>query len=360
MLRHKIKNLLEKGYNVYHYIQIVRCEKASLASKRKQWKKIRLTPEQKGEIKAVYGRRIGCKWHRLYQSYTGIYNKYYFPEILFSSRLETKLCPRRICKSLQDKSLVEILYATVPGLKFPKTIIVNSSGLYYDTERNIISKEEAVAAVLSWCKENAFIIKPTVGSMAGDKFMKFESASVDREDILELFRSYGKNFIIQECMRNHESIRALYDKSYNTFRIMTYILNDKLYHAPLILRIGRFGKVTDDEIYIGVSEDGVLADTAISYEGERYLAHPDTNIRFAGIHIPGVRQLVECAYACHRKTPHTKFISWDFSLNEEGAPILIEANMLGHSVWFPQIVYGVGIFGENTRQALELIGICRE
>ncbi len=357
MLRLKFKKFFSELYNMYHYFYIVRCEKAAIAAKKNQWKQIVLTPEQEQEIKSIYGKRISCKWHRLYQSYTGVFNKDYFPEILFSSKLEPKLCPRNICKVLQDKSLVEILYASVPGLKFPRTVIVNSSGIYYDAERNIITKEAAAYSVERWCAQNAFIIKPTTDTKEGHNVLKFRSATVNRDKALELFRKYGKNFIIQECMRNQEEIQALYDKAFNTFRIMTYILNDKLYHIPPILRVGRFGKEIDDELYIGVSDEGILSAEAFSYEGERYLAHPDSHITFSGYHIPGVPKLVECAYACHKKTPHTKFISWDLSLSEAGDPILIEANLLGHSAWFPQVVCGASTFGENTKPMLELIGI---
>lgn len=357
MLKHSMKDINTYIYNLYRYIHIVRCEKSALASKKSQWRKVVLTPEQKREIRSVYGKRISNKWHRLYQSYTGIYNKDYLPEILFSSRLEPKLCPRSICKILQDKSLVEILYASVPGLKFPKTIIVNSSGLYYDAARNIIDEATAATAVVNWSDGEAFIIKPTTNTKEGDNVRKYKATTVNMEKVLELFRQYKKNYIVQECVRNHPAIGKLYDRSLNTFRIMTYILNDQLYHTPVIFRIGRNGKEIDDELYVGISDEGILSQMAFTYEGERYLSHPDSGITFDGYYIPGVPLLIECACACHKKTPHTKFISWDFALDVAGNPILIEANMLGHSAWFPQVVCGVSTFGENTKQMLELIGI---
>ena len=64
--------------------------------------KVQLTKEQKAEIQAFYKEHYGTKikthWHRLYQSYTGTFRKDYFPEILFSSRLEPKTNPYQIAE----------------------------------------------------------------------------------------------------------------------------------------------------------------------------------------------------------------------------------------------------------------------
>ena len=359
MLKQSIKNHTYYVYNLYRYVHTVRYEKSALALKKSQWRKVILTPEQKREIRSIYGNKVSNKWHRLYQSYTGVFNKDYFPEILFSSRLEPKLCPRGICKVLQDKSLVETMYATVPGLKFPKTVIVNCSGLYYDAARSVVDETTAATAVENWCSGKDFIIKPTTNTKEGDNVRKFKATTVSREKVLELFRQYRKNFIVQECIKNYQAIGSLYDKSLNTFRIMTYILNNQLHHTPVIFRIGRNGKEIDDELYVGISDEGILSREAYTYDGERYLSHPDTGMIFEGYYISGIPLLLECAYGCHKKTPHTRFISWDFALDETGAPILIEANLLGHSAWFPQVVCGVSTFGENTKQMLELIGIRR-
>ena len=36
-------------------------------------------------------------------------------------------------------------------------------------------------------------------------------------------------------------------------------------------------------------------------------------------------------------------------------PILIEANLINQSIWFPQIVHGKGGFGKNTSELLHLL-----
>jgi hypothetical protein len=149
----------------------------------------------------------------------------------------------------------------------------------------------------------------------------------------------------------------LYDRSLNTFRIMTYILEDKLYHAPLLLRIGCSDSLIDDKLYIGLNDEGYLREEAYSLEGKKYRTHPDTGITFYNYFIPNVHKVIECAYNCHKKTPHTKLISWDFALDKNNNPILIEANLLGHTAWFSQVACGESTFGDHTKQMLQLIGL---
>lgn len=353
-----VKRLLTSLETGYHYFYSYKHDKAALEAKKYLWKQIRLTAEQQKEIRGVYGNKVSNKWHRLYQAYTGRYNKDYFPESLFSTKLEPILCPRNICTVLQDKSLVEILYASVPGIKFPKTIILNCSGIFYDGNRNIINRDLAINYVEHWNRNADFVIKPTMNSEEEKNILKGRKEESFREaQISQLLDRYQTNYIVQECVTNCDEVRALYDTSLNTFRVMTYILEDKLYHGPLLLRMGCFGSTIDDSLYIGVSDEGYLKEEAFSFSGKKYRIHPDSGIAFHNYYIPNVYKVIESAYNCHKKTPHTKFISWDFALDKNNNPVLIDANLLGHSSWFSQVVCGESTFGDRTKQMLELIGL---
>jgi hypothetical protein len=349
-------------FDFYHYIYIYLHEVRYIKAQKKLWKDVILTKEQEKELQAVFGKKTSNKWHRLYQSYTGEFNKDYFPEILFSTKLEPILCPRGICEVLQDKGLIGVLYHSVPELRLPKTVIVNCSGIFYDGNRNIINKETAADLVYEWSKRKRFVIKPTVGTHSGaGVVIGKQDAYNSSEEILTLFHGYKKNFIVQEYIINSKELRALYDNSLNTIRIMTYILEDKLYHAPLILRIGKGGNEVDNVgiggLFVGLSDDGYLKKEAFTRKGEGYCVHPDSRIRFEGYPITGIDKIIECAFACHKKTPHTKFISWDFTFDENNVPVLIEANLLGHSSWLPQAASGVSTFGSNTNKMLDKIRV---
>ena len=59
-------------------------------------KQVHLTNKQKREIdtfyKQNYGKKIPYKWHRLYTSYTGIFDAQYIPELIFIPIIEKNLC----------------------------------------------------------------------------------------------------------------------------------------------------------------------------------------------------------------------------------------------------------------------------
>ena len=57
----------------------------------------------------------------------------------------------------------------------------------------------------------------------------------------------------------------------------------------------------------------------------------------------------------HANLPYLGILSWDLSLDTEGAVGLIEVNTTGQSAWFCQMVNGESLFGENTGKMLQLI-----
>ena len=55
----------------------------------------------------------------------------------------------------------------------------------------------------------------------------------------------------------------------------------------------------------------------------------------------------------HEMVPQIGVVNWDFTVDEKGEPVLIEANISGGSVWLPQMAHGVGAFGEQTKEVLQ-------
>ena len=55
----------------------------------------------------------------------------------------------------------------------------------------------------------------------------------------------------------------------------------------------------------------------------------------------------------HTLLPQLGCYNWDFTLNEQGEPVLIEANTDNGGVWILQMAHGKGYFGERTGEILE-------
>lgn len=85
-------------------------EMKNIWSKRKVFKNVKLTQEQKNEIdlfyKKNYGKKIPYWWHRLYQSYTGKFDAKYIPEYIYSVKIEPKVNNRIKVLPFEDKNLL--------------------------------------------------------------------------------------------------------------------------------------------------------------------------------------------------------------------------------------------------------------
>ena len=192
-------------------------EKKKMKDKRRkrEYESIQLTESQNKEIqdfyKKYYGRKIDTRWHKMYQSFTGNYDYRYFPEILFSSKLETKLSDKTIASIFTDKSMVELLYKDIDGLYIPKTVVLCCSGIFYDTNRNIISKDDAIKKLYN-CGQK--IIKKTIDSSSGRGVLLINVKNgKDIKNNLELdqlLEQFGLNFIVQEVINNSEDILESY------------------------------------------------------------------------------------------------------------------------------------------------------
>lgn len=55
----------------------------------------------------------------------------------------------------------------------------------------------------------------------------------------------------------------------------------------------------------------------------------------------------------HCAIPQVGVINWDFTIDKEGNPVLIEANINGGSVWLFEMAHGVGAFGDKTADILK-------
>lgn len=311
-----------------------------------------------------YGTEISGRWHRLYQSINDTFDPQYFPDIIFSTKLEPKLNPIIYSKFISDKSLTELIYSNVPGIKFPQTIVLNCSGTFYDGERNLIDYERALQLLNN---SGDIVIKPIIGGSSGKgvQIISFNDSGLlaGNKSVNSILEEYKQNYIVQARLKANTQYSTLYQHSINTIRLITYIVKDEIHHAPLCLRMGNNMKQVDNihagGLVIGVSDNGILNQYAykLGYANkkERYKAHPDTGIVFKEYQLPGTLEMISVAKELHKKTPHLGIISWDFTFDENNKVVLVEGNYFGQSIWFPQIVHAKAFFGRHTQNMLNLL-----
>lgn len=314
--------------------------------------------ETENLYKENYGEEIDLTWHKHYTSFTNKFDKYYFPEILFIPEFEYIMnSNKEYCKVMEDKNILPI-FAEYAKIKMPKTIVSCQEGLYKNANNEIIGKEEVVKILENY---GYCFAKPSIDSCSGQGCMLLNiHDNIDqnsKKSTQQVIDELGENFIIQEQIKCHESIRKIYEGSVNTFRIMTYRWKDKIKAAPAIMRIGRNGSVVDNAhaggIFIAINNDGTLHKTAFTQFNDQYTVHPNSKTVFEGYKIEGFSNTIDAVKKLHAIVPNIGVINWDMTIDEDGNPVLIEANINGGGIWVFQEAHGKGPFGEDTEEILQ-------
>ena len=354
-LKKYLKDTIMNFDVIYHKRWLRKYEIEKINSKAALWKQVEICDDDLDKIKQIYGTDADTRWHRYYAYFTGKMDPFYLPENIFSTKMEWVLNPYRLCSELEDKALLPLLFGCVPDLQIPRTIICKSYGRYYDGGHSILTEKQAKEKLANFFIENdKAIMKPTRDTSSGRNVKLLL-----QENYKDLLSWDDDHFVIQEVVINQNDIRALNPSSLNTLRVMTYICDGEFFCAPLLLRVGVGNNVVDNAhaggIFIGVNDDGTFCKTAFSEYGEKHDFHPSSRIQFEGYSIDGVQRIRDTALICHKRIPQLGMVSWDFTINEKGQPVLIEANLFSQSVWLPQIAHGKSIFGKNTEKMLKLI-----
>lgn len=324
-----------------------------------------LSQEQKAAIDSLYQNNYGSKipytWHRHFTAFTGNFDVKYFPELLYIPEFEHFMNPdRAYTKALSDKNLLPIIAQSL-GIRTPELVAARINGVYHDGKYHIISEAEFFHLL-----ENVgeIFIKPSVNSSSGNGcFLLNIQDSVDKKEgnIKQIVQKLGDNFCIQRPIQMHPSISEIYPNSVNTFRIITYYWKDKVYAMPVIMRMGRGGNYLDNAhaggMFIAVDNDGTLHEKAFTEFREEYTEHPDTHLKFDGYKIAGggVLQSIRAAVTMHEAISQIGVVNWDFTIDKDNKPVLIEGNMNSGSVWLIEMAHGKGPFGDQTEEILQWI-----
>ena len=244
--------------------------------------------------------------------------------------------------------------------RLPETIIWNCNGVITDCCHKVVTVKEAIKRISDY---GSAIIKPTVDTSSGEgvRLIKMKSGMDERtgETAEEVLQSYHHNYIVQEYIEQSRYLSNIYSGSLNTFRVISYICEGQVSLAPIAMRIGSNGSYLDNlhagGMGIGIHNDNTLRKAAFTEMGERYEKHPDSGVIFDGYAIPPIDGIRKAAVELHGRIPQIQMISWDWALDKNDIPILIEINISGQAVWFPQMLNGEPIFGEHTEYFANLI-----
>ena len=358
IIKNDLKLMLEKG--LIRHMRRLEYIKYKDQRRINIYDTINLTTEQKRKIDELYvrnyGERIPYIWHQHFTAFTGNFDEKYFPELLYIPEFEHFMNRNKAAVDfLADKNALPII-AKAAGIETPKTIVSNTNGILRNGDNEIIDMKEANKILNEG--ETTYFIKPSIDSDSGRGCMLVDN--IERElHISDIIYKLGKNFVVQERLVCSESIRLLNKSSVNTFRVMTYILDENIYVAPAIMRIGQNSSFLDNAhaggMFIAVSSDGTLHEKAFTEFRNVFTKHPDSKVVFNNYKINNFDKVINAAKRIHAMVPQLGVVNWDFTINQQEEAVLIEANTIGGSIWLFEMAWGCGCFGDNTERVLQLI-----
>lgn len=323
-----------------------------------QNKTVQLSAEHVEAAKAYYKSK-GYKlkhtyWHQYFTSINGEFYAEYIPDDIFTAIISPRFNQMRQWPALLDKNLT---YNLFKDFKQPQAVVQNINGFFYVDDK-IVS--EFVALETCNTINKPLIIKPTIDSGDGKNVELFSvnhhQTSFNNLKTSELFRLYKKDFIVQECVEQSETMKALNPSSFNTIRLMTYLKEDGVHILSSVLRIGQPSRHTDNfsggGIVCGIDNGGVLRTKGYNRFGDVFTRTP-SNVVLDGFQIPNYQSVVEMVKAMHPIVPYFKLISWDIGIDINESPVFIEYNTYYQSTDLHQIANGP-LFGAYTDEILEM------
>ena len=135
--------------------------------------------------------------------------------------------------------------------------------------------------------------------------------------------------LVEEVLRQHASLSALYPDSVNTVRMITYRdPEENLHLIASVLRIGN-GSVIDNfasgGMFTILDDDGVALYPGVDKQSNIYREHPVTGTPIAGFQVPFYDEIVAMIGEAATRLPSVPYVGWDIAVTPEG-PALIEAN----------------------------------
>lgn len=321
----------------------------------------KLTKKQKRAIHDFWMpyQKVSPKWAQYYSAMNGKFDPRYIPNDLYYTKIDQYFNDRKLGYGFNDKNYYSKIFA---GIKQPEVVIRKINGLIFDENYSQLTVDEAKQKILS---HSELICKPSQETGSGRGIMFFQRTN---ERIIDDFLSNTEfdDYVVQKFIKQHSELDKVHKGSVNCIRICSLLMQDGVHVLSSVLRMG-FGdsKVDNataednkkyDGMSCGIDENGCLKKYAHGYTtGANCTQHPDGLI-FEGFKIPSYDKALELVKKAHPLIGHFRLVSWDVAIDENGEPVLIEANMRKGGINFHQFNNGP-LFGDLTETVLNEIFI---
>lgn len=312
-----------------------------LDSKQKQAAVDYFAPYTKKSVDTLY--------HAFYTEKTGRFCPEYLPRDLYANYISQYFNDWAASEQMDNKCYYQTYF---PNIRQADTFVYKAHGLWFDGSRRPISKLQAEKLVKS---EPVYFMKVANASFGGHGVF-FCDSEEERDRMWRKANGLDEDAVFQRPIKQHPAISEIYPDSVNTIRVISLLSQDGVKIYSSVLRMGEGGSKTDNVssggMSCGITEDGHLKKYAYSGAGDRYEAHPDTQTVFENREIPCMAEIRKLVCENHPILPHFRLISWDFAVDENTQPVLIEVNLDYGGLDCHQLNNGP-LFGEDTEKILK-------
>ncbi len=317
----------------------------------------------KGYIKEVddywsnyFKKKVNPVWHLAFYQVLNKKDARFIPHNIWRTVILPHFNRLDLLTTYRDKNLCDIF---LDNPRLPKTLVKRIHGNYYNHNNELIDRTKVLDAIYS--QPNSYIIKPSQtdnGYGVAELHISKEGVLLNQEqtNLQGLESQYGKDFIIQEKITQHPVMAKPHPRSVNTIRMVTFRWKGEIINLLAFARFGVDNKLTDNAgtggLCCGITEEGRLNSIAVDSSGRHYKKHPTTGHAFSEIGvIPSYNHICNSAISLHKQLFHFDIVSWDFSIDTESNPILLEVNFMGASYIY-QFAIRRPLFGELTNDIL--------
>ncbi len=310
-----------------------------------------LSAEQKEQVHTYWDPYTDSNAKGWIEYYSGLYGEYdvrFLPDTVYYMDIDPFYNNRSAAKYIDHKCFYSRLF---PQIKQPETIAQKINGFWLDANFDSIQMDE----ILRRCQEaGKVIIKPAVNFCGGAGIFIWNAQKEGIGRLENILRRTVVDTVIQVFLKQHCEMEKLHRSSVNTIRTVSFYHKNKTHLLSSVVRMGvgesEVDNVSAGGISAGILENGRLKNSGFDKYGTCFPEHPDGAV-FRECRIPCYDRICEHIVDAHKFLPHFRLISWDFAVDCEGNPVLIEANLMNGELDFHQINNGP-LFHELTEEVL--------
>lgn len=310
-----------------------------------------LTASQKKEIDSIfmdYG-KITYDFHKYYSGNTGKFFATYMPDDLYYNYVDRFYNDWEKATLFDNKCMYGKYFS---GVLMPDTVLLKMNNMFFNADYELMTEDAAREAL---CREEEIFIKVATESDGGRGVFCLNGDEISQK-AWDIVSGITSDLIVQRAILQHPRMAMINDSSVNSIRVLSLLRDNEVKVYSCIVRMGmkgsRVDNVSSGAISCGVDENGRLRKYAYGCYGGRTEVHPTSKLVFEGFELPGYENVIRAAKKLHCQMPYFRLISWDFSVNEQEEPVLIEANFKYGALDFHQFGNGP-LFGEDTKRILD-------